>query len=94
MPAEIKKQNITNFGLLIFANDSNSESHLEIYPFDYIDTFILFDFPNNSNINIIVEIPKELNSYEISSRVFEEDKENPEEKSPTPFKRYIVELII
>lgn len=85
LPNEIKKKNITDFGLLIFANDSNSESHLERYPFDYIDTIILFDFPNNTNVNIMVEIPKELNSYKINSNVFDENKITGE-KNPNPLK--------
>lgn len=74
-------ENVSDFSLLIFTKDENSESKLYMYPFDEIKTVVVFDFPNRSNINILVEIPNEFNSYTIEPFLFEVNKETDEEKS-------------
>lgn len=79
LPENIKKTNISNFKLLMYLQDSDSESNLKFYPFDSINTYIRFEFPNNSNVNIIVEIPYELKSYKVKPSVFDENK-NPRVK--------------
>jgi hypothetical protein len=79
LPDEIG-ENISDFSLLIFTKDENFESNLEKYPFDDIKTVVVFDFPNRTNINILVDIPNEFNSYTIEPFIFEENKEISEEK--------------
>ena len=74
-------ENVSDFSLLIFTKDENSESKLYMYPFDEIKTVTVFDFPNRSNINILVEIPNEFNSYTIEPFIFEINKETGEAKS-------------
>lgn len=81
LPDKIQKENISNFKLLMYLHDSDSESSLNLYPFDSISTYVRFGFPKNSNVNIIVEVPKELKSYSIESSVFEENKETGEKNS-------------
>ncbi len=81
LPDKIQKENISNFRLLMYLHDSDSESDLNLYPFDSISTYVRFEFPKNSNVNIIVEVPKELKSYSIESSVFEENKETGEKNS-------------
>lgn len=81
LPDKIQKENISNFRLLMYLHDSDSESNLNLYPFDSISTYVRFEFPKNSNVNIIVEVPKELKSYSIESSVFEENKETGEKNS-------------
>ena len=78
LPDEIKKNNLTNFRMVIFANDSNSKSNLKYYPFDYINILAIFDFPNNTNVNILIETPMELKSYVFKPFVYEENKDTGE----------------
>lgn len=82
LPDNIEK-NITDFSLLIFLRDEASKSYLENYPFDKIDTVVTFDFPNKSNINILLEMPKNYKSYNVKPIVYEQNKETGELKNHT-----------
>ena len=82
LPHNIEK-NITDFSLLIFLRDEASKSNLEKYPFDKIDTVVTFDFPNKSNINILLEMPKIHKSYNITPIIYEQNKETGELKKHT-----------
>lgn len=65
------EENVTDFSLLIYTKDENSESNLELYPFDTINTVLVFDFPNKSNINFILKIPDQLKSYSVNPSIIE-----------------------
>jgi len=77
------EKNMTDFSLLIFLRDESSKSNLEKYPFDKIETVVTFDFPNKSNINILLEMPKNYKSYNIKPIIYEQNKETGELKNHT-----------
>jgi len=79
LPDNIEK-NITDFSLLIFLRDEASKSNLGDYPFDKVDTVVTFDFPNKSNVNIMIEMPKNYKSYSIKPFICEQNKETGELK--------------
>lgn len=73
-----ENKNLTDFSLLLFAQDENSKSNLMYYPFDSVHTVMVFEFPNYSNVNLLIEIPDELKSYSVTSSVFEQNKQTGE----------------
>ncbi len=69
-------KNITDFKLLIYATDEYAESHLYLYPFDSINSSMMFEFPNKTNINFIIKIPDELKDYSVTPMVKSVNKTN------------------
>ena len=78
-------ENISDFSLLIYTKDTQSVSSLNLYPFDSITSIVVLDFPNKSNVNLLVDIPSELDSYAIKTYILEENKETGN-TSPAMFK--------
>jgi hypothetical protein len=62
-------KNISDFKLFIYATDEYAESHLDLYPFDSINSSMMFEFPNKTNLNFIIKIPDELKDYNVTPMV-------------------------
>lgn len=81
-----KPEYVTDFSLLIYSHDRSSRNSLKWYPFDTVNSVIVFDFPNKSNVNLLLEIPNELKSYSVIVSLSEQNK-NTGEVSQIPFKK-------